>query len=372
MLEWRGGEVGRYPHAKNSGSTPQKIEPCSLWWEASSLTTTPPSDGQLTAHWPNRTPPPPIPKCPPLPLPAPYLAHRSMRSARTSGELTEVVIPRSGQGHPHIKWPPPELINPLLAASTAHPTAPDLAYSTRIPLKLVWGSVGMKGRGKWDIPKKTCRPTSSFGTIPTCENPVTRPGIEPGAPWWEARRLVTDFRQVCSTYERRLNLMFHSKRLLRTKCLWSRCSVTMGRARFLTCRRHKGAKCETTCSRVSRRQIINSDKLDNESFWPPLQISFHNARSYLLPASGTRRLYELQERRKVVGQRVYTEVTFAIGSEFITHALDDSGANSRLVREQEANPILPGVRGWTTEGAATEQTSEARLYKGLWSQATGH
>ncbi|KAJ8866337.1 hypothetical protein PR048_032180 [Dryococelus australis] len=30
------------------------------------------------------------------------------------------------------------------------------------------------------------RPTASSGTIPTCENPVTRPGIEPGSPWWEA------------------------------------------------------------------------------------------------------------------------------------------------------------------------------------------
>ncbi|KAJ8867383.1 hypothetical protein PR048_031184 [Dryococelus australis] len=28
------------------------------------------------------------------------------------------------------------------------------------------------------------------GTIPTCENPVTRPGIEPGSPWWEASSLT--------------------------------------------------------------------------------------------------------------------------------------------------------------------------------------
>ncbi|KAJ8870037.1 hypothetical protein PR048_029048 [Dryococelus australis] len=36
------------------------------------------------------------------------------------------------------------------------------------------------GRGKREIPEKTRRPTASSGTIPTCENPVTRPGIEPG------------------------------------------------------------------------------------------------------------------------------------------------------------------------------------------------
>ncbi|KAJ8888265.1 hypothetical protein PR048_007752 [Dryococelus australis] len=45
----------------------------------------------------------------------------------------------------------------------------------------------MKGRGKREIPEKTCRPTSSSGTIPTCKNP----GIEPGSPWWEASKLTT-------------------------------------------------------------------------------------------------------------------------------------------------------------------------------------
>ncbi|KAJ8870860.1 hypothetical protein PR048_027161 [Dryococelus australis] len=41
------------------------------------------------------------------------------------------------------------------------------------------------GRGKRDIPEKTRRPT-----IPICENPVTRPGIEPGSPWWGASVLT--------------------------------------------------------------------------------------------------------------------------------------------------------------------------------------
>ncbi|KAJ8895257.1 hypothetical protein PR048_000582 [Dryococelus australis] len=48
----------------------------------------------------------------------------------------------------------------------------------------------MKGRGKREIPEKTRRPTVSSGTIPTCGDPVTRPGIEPGSPWWEASRLI--------------------------------------------------------------------------------------------------------------------------------------------------------------------------------------
>ncbi|KAJ8872350.1 hypothetical protein PR048_025954 [Dryococelus australis] len=36
----------------------------------------------------------------------------------------------------------------------------------------------MEGRGKWEIPEKTLPPTPSSGTIPTCENSVTRPRTE--------------------------------------------------------------------------------------------------------------------------------------------------------------------------------------------------
>ncbi|KAJ8872330.1 hypothetical protein PR048_025934 [Dryococelus australis] len=54
----------------------------------------------------------------------------------------------------------------------------------------VWNSAGMKGRGKREISDKTRRPTASSGTISTCENPVTRPGIEPGSPWWKASGLT--------------------------------------------------------------------------------------------------------------------------------------------------------------------------------------
>ncbi|KAJ8886241.1 hypothetical protein PR048_012450 [Dryococelus australis] len=46
---------------------------------------------------------------------------------------------------------------------------------------------GMQVLGKWEILLKTHRPVASSGTILTCENPrVTRLGIEPGSPWWEA------------------------------------------------------------------------------------------------------------------------------------------------------------------------------------------
>ncbi|KAJ8867210.1 hypothetical protein PR048_031005 [Dryococelus australis] len=48
----------------------------------------------------------------------------------------------------------------------------------------------MKGCGKREIPEKTRRLTASSGTIPNCESPVTRPGIEPGLHWWEASSLT--------------------------------------------------------------------------------------------------------------------------------------------------------------------------------------
>ncbi|KAJ8892199.1 hypothetical protein PR048_004779 [Dryococelus australis] len=48
-------------------------------------------------------------------------------------------------------------------------------------------SAVMKGRGKREIAEKIRRPAASSVTIPTCENSgVTRLGIEPGSPWWEA------------------------------------------------------------------------------------------------------------------------------------------------------------------------------------------
>ncbi|KAJ8867745.1 hypothetical protein PR048_031548 [Dryococelus australis] len=44
----------------------------------------------------------------------------------------------------------------------------------------------MSGRANGRSQGKTRRPTASSGTISTCENAVTRLGIEPGSPWWEA------------------------------------------------------------------------------------------------------------------------------------------------------------------------------------------
>ncbi|KAJ8877259.1 hypothetical protein PR048_021713 [Dryococelus australis] len=43
-----------------------------------------------------------------------------------------------------------------------------------------------EGAGETGDPReKINRPTASSRTIPTCENPMTRPEAEPGSPWWE-------------------------------------------------------------------------------------------------------------------------------------------------------------------------------------------
>ncbi|KAJ8895355.1 hypothetical protein PR048_000687 [Dryococelus australis] len=54
-----------------------------------------------------------------------------------------------------------------------------------------WSSASIKRWGKREIPEKTRQPAASPSTIPTCENlGMSRPGIEPGTPWWEISRLT--------------------------------------------------------------------------------------------------------------------------------------------------------------------------------------
>ncbi|KAJ8891072.1 hypothetical protein PR048_010581 [Dryococelus australis] len=60
---------------------------------------------------------------------------------------------------------------------------------------------------------------------------------------------------------------------------------------------------------------------------------------------------------------VYTEVTFAVGSEFIMHALEDSEPIASL---QGHKTQIPYCQVWGNTGVvASEQTLEVRLYKGL-------
>ncbi|KAJ8894735.1 hypothetical protein PR048_000042 [Dryococelus australis] len=60
---------------------------------------------------------------------------------------------------------------------------------------------------KRDIPEKTRRATASSGSIRTCENPVTRPGIEPDSPRCEASVLKINKENILTAdYRPRLDL----------------------------------------------------------------------------------------------------------------------------------------------------------------------
>ncbi|KAJ8880187.1 hypothetical protein PR048_016653 [Dryococelus australis] len=63
-----------------------------------------------------------------------------------------------------------------------------------VSYRKIWAALNSwrrnKGVGNREIPEKTRRPTASSSTIPTCESPVTRSGIEPSLPWWETSVLI--------------------------------------------------------------------------------------------------------------------------------------------------------------------------------------
>ncbi|KAJ8894006.1 hypothetical protein PR048_006614 [Dryococelus australis] len=55
-----------------------------------------------------------------------------------------------------------------------------LKGTLNVPFLRIWSGARMKRRRKREIAEKTRRPTASSGTLPTCEIPVTRTGIQPG------------------------------------------------------------------------------------------------------------------------------------------------------------------------------------------------
>ncbi|KAJ8881817.1 hypothetical protein PR048_018303 [Dryococelus australis] len=89
----------------------------------------------------------------------------------------------------------------------------------------------MKGRGKREIPDKTHRPTASSGTISTCESPVSRTGIEPGSPRWEASVLTAqppsrpDINQRCTDFEFSVARTTPAKTLYLANCNKLECAI---------------------------------------------------------------------------------------------------------------------------------------------------
>ncbi|KAJ8885985.1 hypothetical protein PR048_012191 [Dryococelus australis] len=148
-----------------------------------------------------------------------------------------------------------------------------------IEVKMEWRR--NEGVGKREIPGKTSRPTASSVTIPTCENPVTRPG--------------TDCMngQTANTHESGYELKGYEIQLV---------------LKFLPV----GIASSENNARSCHRWRLN-------------QIDF---------------------------KRVYTEVTLAIGSEFIRHALDDSTPIANL---QGNKKRIPYCKMWGNTGAGNSQ-----------------
>ncbi|KAJ8868516.1 hypothetical protein PR048_030044 [Dryococelus australis] len=102
------------------------------------------------------------------------------------GARHHVTLPRRRRRHRR-PTDRPRRVASRRVASPHRPRGPALSTVSRNLSRKV---LQHKGRGKREIPEKTRRPTTSSFTIPTCENPVTRPGIELVSPWWEASVLM--------------------------------------------------------------------------------------------------------------------------------------------------------------------------------------
>ncbi|KAJ8879204.1 hypothetical protein PR048_019810 [Dryococelus australis] len=121
------------------------------------------------------------------------IPEKTRRPTASSGTITTCENPGIEPGSPW--WQPSVLI--------AQPPGPRrtedrqrVKRSGRHLIKARFGALrrvaemGMEWRGNGRSPRKTRRPAATSGTIPTCENPMTWPGIEPGSLWWEVSRLT--------------------------------------------------------------------------------------------------------------------------------------------------------------------------------------
>ncbi|KAJ8881004.1 hypothetical protein PR048_017477 [Dryococelus australis] len=170
---------------------------------------------------------------------------------------------------------------------------------------LASSGTGMKGRGHGICPKKTRQPVASSGTIPTRENlGVTRSGIEPISPSWEASRqtaqtpwLLLDQSLLGSS--RRLSAVngpeIKSKVELRATWSAGRALSPHALLQHVEWLAVEIASCD--CSRRRRRtEHLHVIAIRKVAAWAEGKIDF---------------------------QSMYIEVTLVIGSDFVRHTLDD-------------------------------------------------
>ncbi|KAJ8895981.1 hypothetical protein PR048_001322 [Dryococelus australis] len=205
--------------------------------------------------------------------------------------------------------------------------------------------------GKREITEQTRRPTASSGTIPTCENPELslREKKNP---------TVTDLICTVQRYD--------------------------GNTARLARRSDEALDVHVSVARIAPSLLLDLGRgvptggpADRSAFAPidrrPRRTDVVERRHVATPAiSATDKALQLRwvaYRRalrddKIDFKRVYTEFTFAIGSEFIRYALNDSAAIADLQGNKKRISYCQ-MRG-NTGATANEQTSEVKLYKGLW------
>ncbi|KAJ8870979.1 hypothetical protein PR048_027281 [Dryococelus australis] len=172
----------------------------------------------------------------------------------------------------------------------------------------------MKGMIKREIPEKTLRPAASQRhrpeRFPHAKIRETRPGIEPSSPWWEESRLTAQPPQPLFTSHRRVTG-------------WN------------------------------ERAGKTGDTRENPPTSGIVRHGCHIRKAGEGDSDGSQTRFALD---KIDFKRVYTDVTFAIGSEFIRRALDDSAPIADL---QGNKKRIPQCQMWGNTGiTANEQTSE--------------
>ncbi|KAJ8871559.1 hypothetical protein PR048_027885 [Dryococelus australis] len=118
-----------------------------------------------------------------LPFPSPLHFDADPRSSH---------ITLIGSQHPDVSSRP-NLSTPYVGLLTSGPLRSSAQFNHVLViynLRISLFSVRLPGGGNGRCPRKPADQRYRPVPIPTCENPVTRPGIEPGSPWWEASVLI--------------------------------------------------------------------------------------------------------------------------------------------------------------------------------------
>ncbi|KAJ8894972.1 hypothetical protein PR048_000280 [Dryococelus australis] len=210
-------------------------------------------------------------------------------------------------------------------------------------------------QGRGEIPEKTRLPTASSDTIPTCENPVTWPGIGPGSPRWGASSITTQLPRTHLNYDyRNYPLVGGFSRVSHPPppAFAFLCRSVLISLHLMNPAEGNGKpspvlSCQLPCSR--RGPLYRMRPLFQPIFgMSPQSSAYWSLRCVFIgccptPGSyGIRNVFPCKSaigseacraglincdtiaKDKIDVKHVYTEVDFAIVSQFIRHALDDS------------------------------------------------